>query len=227
MRRYIAFIFILLMSWAAQSAETNSPTFALNGDVTLTSHYVEHGLSQSDKSPALQGSFWFNFGPQFRLGLWGSNTAYEGSDDHFNLRGRAEINVAFSQTSHVSLSYQQSQYYNGGDHNGNILGLHFVFYTDYRVTYDSMNNWEATNSRSTRFGFGKTSTIFGDWKWDNEFGYNNPSSNSYNPYFDAKTALGTKWGVIFFEGALTGTSASSQFDGAGDFFFILSAKTDL
>ena len=227
MRRYIVFISILISSWSALGAETNSPTFALSGDVTLTSHYVENGLSQSDKSPALQGSFWFNFGPQFRLGLWGSNTNYHGSDDHFNLRGMAEIKVAFSQTSHMAISYQQSQFYNGGEHNGNILGLQVGFMTDYRISYESMSNWEATEARSARVGFGRTFNVFSTWKWDNEIGYNDPKALTFNPYFDAKTAIGTKWSVIYFEGALTGTSESSQFGGAGDFFFILSAKTDL
>jgi uncharacterized protein (TIGR02001 family) len=227
MRRYIAFILILFSSLSAFAAENNSPTFAMTGDVVLTSHYVEYGLSQSDKSPALQGSFWFNFGPQFRLGLWGSNTNYEHSDDHFNLRGIGELNISFSQTSHMALSYTASQYYNGGERNGSILGVHFNFWSDYRVTYDGMSNWEGTDHRSTRFGFGKTFTIFTSWKWDLEGGYNNPNVDSINPYFDARTGIGTKWGPIFFEGAVTGTSESSQFNGAGDFFFILSAKTDL
>lgn len=227
MRRYIAFISILFSSWAAFAAEGTTPTFALSGDVTLLSHYVEHGLSQSDKSPALQGSFWFNFGPQFRLGLWGSNTNYHDSDDHFNLRGIGELTVNFSPTSHMALSYARSQYYNGGEHNGNLLALDIVFYTDYRISYETNSNWEATGDKSARVGFGKLFTVFGSWKWDNEVGYNNPSANNINPYFDARTGIGTKWGVIFFEGAVTGTSESSQFDGAGDFFFILSAKTEL
>lgn len=227
MRRYIAFIIILISSLRAFAAEGNtSPTFQLSGDVSLLSHYVEYGLSQSDKSPALQGSFWFNFGPQFRLGLWGSNTNYEHSDDHFNLRMNADIKVSFSSTTHLIITYSKSQYYNGGEHNGDLLGGHFHF-GDYRIHYDNNSNWEGTENRSSRFAFGKVSNVFGTWKWDNEVGYNTPDVDTMNPYFDARAGLGTKWGVIFFEGALTGTSESSQFNGAGDFFFILSASTEL
>ena len=225
MRRYIGFILILLGSWA-HGQSNNSPTFALSGDVSLLSHYVEHGLSQSDNSPALQGSFWFNFGPQFRLGIWGSNTNYENSDDHFNLRINGDIKVDFSASNYMVISYSQSQYYNGGDRNGNIVGLHLHF-GEYRVTYDMMSNWEGTDERSARRGCGKDTKVFGDWIWDNEAGYNSPEVSTISPYFDLRTALGTQWGPIFVEGSVTGTSAASDLNGVGDVFFILSAKTEL
>lgn len=227
MRRYIAFIIILLGSTSTFAAEGNaSPTFKLSGDVSLLSHYVENGLSQSNRSPALQGSFWFNFGPQFRLGLWGSNTDYEGGNDHFNLRMNADIKINFASDFNAVIVYSQNQYYNGGDRNGSILGLHLNI-KNYRVHYDSLSNWEGRNERSARYAFGGFISIFGDWRWNNEVGYNTPNVTNINPYFDARTGLGTKWGVIFFEGALTATSESSQFNGQGDFSFILSAKTEL
>lgn len=227
MRRYIAFISILFFSGAASAAEGTSPTFAMSGDVTLLSHFVEYGLSQTDEAPSLQGAFWFNFGPQFKLGAWASNTKYPHSDDNFNLRISGELSVAFSPTSHAALSYARSQYYNGGEHNGNLLGLHIVFMTDYRIMYETNSNWEATDYASKRYGFGKEFTIFTNWKWNNELGYNDPSAPNFSPYFDGRIGIGRKWGPIFFEGSVTGTSESSQFHGAGDFFFILSAKTEL
>lgn len=228
MRRYITFIIIILATSSRTfAAEGNSsPTFKLSGDVSLVSHYVENGLSQSNKSPALQGSFWFNFGPQFRLGLWGSNTDYESGDDNFNLRLNGDIKVDFASDINAILSYSQSQYYNGGDHNGSILGLQLNF-ADYRILYQSYSNWEATEQRSFRFAFGVVSTVFGSWKWNNEAGYNTPNVTNINPYFDIRSGLGFSWGVLFLEGALTATSESSQFNGRGDYFFILSAKTEL
>lgn len=227
MRRYITFIIILISCWETFAAEGNtSPTFQMSGDVALLSHYIENGLSQSDHSPALQGSFWFNFGPQFRLGLWGSNTNYENSDDHFNLRLNADIKVSFSNTTHMVITYSKSQFYNGGQRNGELLGGHFQF-GDYRVLYENNSNWEQTEKRNSRYAFGKASSVFGTWRWDNEVGYNSPNVDDVKAYFDGRTGLGTKWGVVFIEGALSGTSESSQFQGAGDFFFILSASTDL
>lgn len=227
MRRYIAFIIILMTSYRTFAAEGNtSPTFKLSGDVSLLSHYVENGLSHSDKSPALQGSFWFNFGPQFRLGLWGSNTDFQNGNDHFNLRMNGDIKINFSASFNTIISYSQSQYYNGGNHNGSILGMHLNF-GNYRVLYDTFSNWEATHERSARFAFGAVTSVFGSWKWNNEAGYNTPNVTNLNPYFDLRTGLGIKWGVLFLEGALTATSASSQFNGRGDYFFILSATTEL
>ena len=224
MRRHIGFLITFFSLASTAFAEGAAPTFKMNGDVTLTSHYVEYGLSESDKSPALQGSFWFNFGPQFRLGLWGSNTNYANSDDHFNLRLNGEVNIPFSATTSAVIAYSQSQYYKAGDHNGNIVGLHLNF-GDYRVLYDTMSNWEGTHKSSTRYGFGKLSHL-GTWLWNNEAGYNSPTVATVDPYFDFRTGLGYKWGNIFLEGAVTATSAPGSLNGTGDVFFILSASTD-
>ncbi|QLY26027.1 TorF family putative porin [Bdellovibrio sp. KM01] len=224
MRRYISFIIILLGLNSAALAAENTPTFKMTGDVSLLSQYVEYGLNQSDGSPALQGSFWFNFGPQFRMGLWGSNTNFKNSDDHFNLRANADIKIDFSQESNAVIMYSYSTYYKEGARNGNILGLHLNFGT-YRVTLDNLSNWEGTKQRSMRIGFGKVTTVFTDWKWDNEAGYNTPDVDSISSYFDLRTALGFQWKAIFFEGAVTGTSAAGDLDGTGEIYFILSAKT--
>lgn len=227
MRRYLVFITFVAISFKAYAGNGDaSPTFQLSGDVSLLSHYVENGLSQSNHSPALQGSFWFNFGPQFRLGLWGSNTNYENSDDHFNLRFNGDIKVDFSSNVNAILGYSHSQFYNGGDRNGSIISLDINFW-NYRVTYDKYSNWEGTELESSRFAFGALFPVFGNWQWDNEIGYNTPALSALTPYFDGWTALGVRWGTLLIEGAVTGTSNSSQFNGRGEYFFILSAKKDL
>ncbi|MEK2689972.1 TorF family putative porin [Bdellovibrio sp. GT3] len=225
MRRYISFIitFIGLNSYSF-AAENSSPTFKMDGQVSLLSQYVENGLNQTDGSPALQGSFWFNFGPQFRLGLWGSNTNYEVGDDNFNLRANGDIKINFTQESNAILSYSHSTFYQDGERNGNILGLHLNFGT-YRVKYEAFSNWEGTHKKSARIGFGKSTQVFTSWIWDNEAGYNTPDVDSISSYFDLRTGIGTTWGVIFFEGAVTGTSAAGDLNGTGDIYFILSAKT--
>jgi hypothetical protein len=228
MRSYIAFTILFLLASFSFGAESDSAntnaTFKMNGDVSLLSHYVEYGLSQSDRSPALQGNFWFNFGPQFRLGVFGSNTNYPNDNDHFNLRLNAEVKIGFTQNTSMTIAYAKSQFYKGGDHNADLLGLHFEFW-DYRITYDSTSNWEATNDRAGRYAFGKATKLWTSWTWDNEIGYTSPSASSYNTYFDIRTGLGDQLGPVFVEGALTGTTTPSQFNGSGDIFFILSAKT--
>lgn len=227
MRSYIAFLLILLASPLSQAADGSAPTFKLSGDIHLLSHYVENGLSQTDNSPSLQASFWFNFGPQFRLGLWGSNTNYEDSNDHFNLRLNADLRVDLTANSRLRIAYSDSKYYNAGDRNGNILGIHLDFFDNYHVSYESFSNFEAARRRSTRYGLGHTMTFASDWKWKNEIGYNKVDSVLYNPYFDARTAVGMTAAKIYLEGAVTATSESSQFThGEGNVFFILSASTE-
>lgn len=227
MKKHLASLIIIFSSWTASAADNaNSPTFKLSGDVSLLSHFVENGLSQTDNSPALQGSFWFNFGPQFRLGLWGSNTNYQHSDDNFNLRALAEVSVHFSPSSHLRILYSHNRYYNAGDRNGSILGVHLSFFSDYHASFEAISNWEGTDAKANRLAMGHKKQVFGKWLWTNELGYNSVDAASIKSYFDGRTALGTYWGVIFFEGALTATSESSQFHGDGDLFFILSAKTE-
>lgn len=215
-----------MASWGALAAEGNaSPTFKFYGDVSLLSHYVENGISQSEKTPALQGSFWFNMGPQFRLGLWGSNTNFANSDDRFNLRLNAEIKVDITQKTNLNIAYTKNNYYNGGQRNGSITGVHLKI-DDYRILYDNYSNWEGTDESLTRYALGKNTTVWTDWKWNNEVGYNAPTLSSLENYFDLRTGLGTKWTQIFFEGALTATSNSSQLHGSGDLYFILSGTTE-
>lgn len=227
MRRYIAFIIIILAAGKAQAATGDtSPTFELSGDVSLTSHYIEHGISQTDKSPALQGSFWFNFGPQFRLGLWGSNTNYPTGNDHFNLRYNAEIMVPFSNSSSLAIKFGKSMYYNDGTRNGDLSAAHLQI-GEYKIAFDQNTNWEGTKKSTKRYAFGKVFSFSGNWKWNNEVGYNTPTVDNMKAYFDGRSGIGSKFGAIFLEGAVTATSASSDLNGAGDVFFILSAKTDL
>lgn len=217
---------ISFQSLAQTEAGNTPPNLRLSGDVSLLSHYIEHGLSQSNYSPSLQGSFWFNFGPQFRLGVWGSNTDYKNTDDNFNLRLGADINVNLSPASYLTLGYFKNNYYNDGDRSGELFQFKF-FVKDVRILYEKTTNWEGSRKLGNRFGLGLTSNVLSTWKWNNEVGYTTIDSQTLNNFFDFKSGLGTRWGALFFEGALTGTSESSQFDGRGDTFFILSASTDL
>ena len=132
MRSYIAFFLILLATQGSLAADGSTPTFKLSGDVTLLSHYVENGLSQTENSPSLQGSFWFNFGSQFRLGLWGSNTNYEVGNDNFNLRFNADIKVNLTENTHLKIAYSDSKFYKAGDRYGTFLALYFLFW-NFRV----------------------------------------------------------------------------------------------
>ena len=229
MRTYISFTFLyLFVSIVGLSAQAQSEgsDFELSGDVTLLSHYVEDGLSQTENSPSLQAAFWFNAGPQFRLGLWGSNVHYTGEDDVFNLRINADIKVDFDRTNFMKIKYANSLYFNDGERNGDIFGLHLHF-SNLKISYDNRSNWEGIRRRANRYGLEYAHTLGAQWVWTNGVGYNQVKSKAIDGYFDLRTAIGNQWGALFVEGAVTGTTTPGQFDGNGDVFVILSIATEL
>lgn len=202
---------------ASSSAGGQAPSYKLTGEAALLTHFVHHGLSQTNQDPSLQGSFWFNFGPQFRLGVWGSNTNYEGSDIHLWLRFSADVKVDFNADSQLFITYNQNQFYKSASRNGNTVGLDLSLFT-YHIIYELESNWDGTSSASSYYGFQKTYDVFSQWKWNNRVGYTMVKVAGYSNTFDVKTGLGTKVKDVFVEASITGTSAASQFNGRGDIF---------
>lgn len=218
---------VLAFAWNASAADEGgrtggTPTFLLNGSAELLSHYVDHGLSQTNNAPALQGSFWFNFGPQFRVGLWGSNVNYKNGSEHLALKPSADLKVNFTSNTDLVLSYSQNLYYSTSNRNGNTLGLHLTTF-GYRINYEAESNWEGTNSSATYYSLGKTFEIGRGFKWTNDVGYTMVQVNSMSNFFDLRSFVGYKLGQLFYQLGVTTTSNPGQFDGAGDFFIIGSA----
>ena len=88
----------------------NSPSYKLEGNAQLASNFVSRGLTQTNKDPGLQSAFWFNFGPQFRLGIWGSNVHYEGIDSHIWIRLNGDIKIDFSANANLVMKYSNNNY---------------------------------------------------------------------------------------------------------------------
>lgn len=209
---------------SANSGQTQgSPTYRLLGEAELQSHFIHHGLSQTNKDPSLQGLFWFNFGPQFRLGVWGSNTNYEGSDIHLWLRFSADVKVDFSTTADLKIRYSQNQFYKSDSRNGSTVGLDLGLFT-YHIIYEIESNWDGTNTGSSYYAFQKSIDVFGSWKWNNQVGYTMVKADAYSNFFDFRTGIGTQIKDIFVEVVATDTSIPSQFNERGDLFFLLSVK---
>lgn len=212
----------------AQEGSSNSgantpPTFHMTGSAELLSHYVEHGLSQTNKNPALQGSFWFNFGPQARIGLWGSNVSFENESVHLVLKPSAEVKVIFSQNADLIIGYSNNQYFSSTSRNGNTTYFNLTMF-GYRVKYELISNWEGTSSSSTYMSLGKTFDVLGNWKWSNDIGYSTLKADGYQNYFDLKSMLGYKFTQIFVQGGLTATSTTASFNGRGGYYTVLSAS---
>lgn len=218
-------VFFCLSSSAQEAAKAEIPSFKMNGDVALLTNFVEHGLTQTNKDPSLQAAFGFNFGPQFKLGLWGSNVNYQ-SIEHFLLKINAELKIQFTATTDFKLGLFDNHYFKTNTRNGTTTYLLLTSY-GYRIRYESESNWQGTQTLSTYFSFGKTSEINSNWKWDNEIGYTMINDPTLKNYFDLRTSFIYKGGNnILYQITGTTTSAASQFsNGQGDIAILLGAST--
>jgi len=196
-----------------------APTYKLEGNALLVSNFVSRGLTQTNNDPGLQSSFWFNFGQQFRVGVWGSNVNYPGQDTHVWLRMNADLKIVFSPNANLRFKYSVNNFYSSNSRNGNTLGLHLDLYA-YKVIYELESNWEATSTRSTHFGFQKTYDVLGGWKWDNQVGFSMLKADNYQSYFDIRSFIGSNNNAFEYRAGATWTSSPSQFAGRGDLFAI-------
>lgn len=106
----IIILLISCLAWTTHSlaaGDEDSPIKKrLGSNVTFLSHYVENGLSQSDNLPAVQASAAYSLNNFVQIGLWGSNTNYNASSDHFNLRAFFNLNVFINPTTTAFLFIQ-------------------------------------------------------------------------------------------------------------------------
>ncbi|MES3039452.1 MAG: TorF family putative porin [Bdellovibrionota bacterium] len=211
------------VTWAQTPAGGNSPSFKLDGEGTLLTNFVRRGLTQTENDPAFQGSFLFNFGPQFAMGLWGSNVLYPEGSTHLWLRIMAEIKIPFSENVKSALKYSQNQFYATNTRNGNTLGLHLDIYK-YLVSYEMESNWEGRGSGSTHLAVGKIYPVFTIYNWENYIGYNMIKSEGYSNYFHFHSMIGRPFSSLAVSAGASITSAPSQFNGRGELMFILKAS---
>lgn len=224
----IGSVFFCLHSYAQEESRGEIPSFKMTGDVALLSNYVEHGLTQTNKDPSLQAAFGFNFGPQFKMGLWGSNVNYA-SSEHFLLKLNAELKVQLTTNTDFKLGYFNNRFFKSDLRNGSTAYL-VVTSFGYRIRFESQSNWEGTSSGATYYSFGKTFDINTNWKWDNEVGYTMISDvPSMSNYFDLKTSAlyrSSPSSSVVYNITATATSAPSQFaNGQGDIFILAGAST--
>lgn len=219
--------FFCLSAYAQEDTAKEIPTFKMTGEVALLSNYVEHGLTQTNKDPSLQGSFGFNFGPQFKMGVWGSNVNYR-STEHFLLKINAELKVLISTTTDVKVGYFNNSFFKTSTRDGGTTYL-MITSQGYRIRYENEANWNGTEVSSSYYSFGKAFDLSQNWKWDNEVGYTMISDvNNMENFFDVRTSFLYKGGSnnIIYQITGTATSAPSQFsNGQGDITVLIGAST--
>lgn len=204
-----------------------SPTFKLSGAAELMTNYVNRGLTETDKDPALQAAFWFNFGPQFRMGLWGSNVGYEGSETRFLLRANADVKINFSPTTNMIILVNNNNYFKPEGRNGWIYGAH-INMSNLKFILESESNWAGTTSQMTYFALGYEADLDEKWKWPSQVGYSQIKADNYSNYIDFRTGIHYKSSVnIRYKLDMTGLlNNAAQFNGRGAYAFILAALTE-
>ncbi|MFN8944433.1 MAG: TorF family putative porin [Pseudobdellovibrionaceae bacterium] len=206
--------------------DQGSPNFKLTGEAELMSNYIHRGLTQTEKDPALQASFLFNFGPQFRMGLWGSNIGYKDTDTRFLLKANADILVNFSTNTKMKILVNNNNYFRPGGRNGWTYGLHFNF-GRYKLLLESETNWQGTGSQLSYYALGYEDDISQTWKWPTQIGYSQIGADNYSNYFDVRTGIHYKSSVnIRYKLDLTWANNADQFDGLADYAFVLAAQTN-
>ena len=217
---FFALLFFIQVQTHAQTATNpNTPSLKLSGDSKIFSNFTHRGVSQTNNDPGMQTSLWFNFGPQFRMGLWGSNVTYPGQDTHLWVALNADIRIPFSDKVGLEFKYSDNKYYASNSRNGTTFGAYLDIY-GYKTTFEMDSNWNGTEAGANYFAFGKLYYLFGDWMWDNQIGYSMLKTSNYSNYFDIKSSFGNVKNNFEYFVTLTWTSNASQFSGRGDLFLI-------
>lgn len=202
---------------------STQPTYRLTGAATLASNFVDKGLTQTKGDPGLQTDFWFNFGSQFRMGLWGANVRYDSTPTtHFWLKANADVKVDFSANAKMNIVYSENKYYKDNDRSGNLVGLHFDFW-GWKIIYDMQSNWEGTGQKATYAAAETESPVWGEYIWANHAGYVMPEAEGVTSFFDIRTGLGTKAKDFVLMGSVSFSTATGEFKDQGQLAFILSA----
>lgn len=205
----------------AQVAGDSFPAGKVHGEVNLTSDAIEYGVSQSDKSFALQTLLGYKW-TQFRVGLWGSNVKFPGSDDNLNLRFFGAYQFIFTTNSSMTVRYDMNRYYKSGDRNGSLIGVDINLF-DYHVMYYKNDKFHGTDAEHTRFGFAKSFEIPWSLMLELDAGYN-MFSDIYSNYFDLKSQINYKWSSVYNYLGLSYSTGASQFDNSS-FAFYFGIKT--
>ncbi len=223
----VLFWLIAIFLWhgsifAADSKSTTSPTYKVSVDAKVLSQFIDRGLSMSDGNPAMNVSFLYNLGPQFRLGFWGSNISNVSSnDDNFWFKFIADVKVDFTGTSWMSLYIHDDHFYKSDIRNGQSVGIRWNW-NAYMGELEWMNNFQGTKTSAEYINLGRLWPVY-MFKAGAKAGYTLQAAENYQNYFDIK-------GLVVYnfssnsniEAGATLVSNDGQFNGRGKPAFYLS-----
>jgi uncharacterized protein (TIGR02001 family) len=232
MAQFILFSFMFLFiafSAKAQQLPKEVSSSKIAGDAELMSNFVERGVSQSDRDPALNAGFWFNFGPQFRAGIGGVNVGYEGSESRFRLMYNADIKISFSDRTDLIIYFGNHNYFKPESRNGWLYGLNLRLFEVWKISYVTLTNWEGTGKPVNYFAGTYEYSLSERWKMPTQLGYSTISEiENYNSYFDLRTGAHFQQnGSLRYKIDLTYNSSAAQFNQRAGIFLILGAQLSI
>lgn len=215
-----AFILIFSCTLRRSHAQSSSNSnVKLTGESYIVSNYIEKGITQSEKNPALQAAVAFHL-HQGRVGLWAASVRYPGTDESIKLK--VPIGFLFDWTQNFKTYFEHSyiRHIGGTARDGLNFLIHFMIF-DYNFYIETEDNFESSGDKRTWYGFTKS------WKtiWDLELlgkgGYSIVESDQYSSYFDID--ISTSYAYSNFSGSfgITYASNANEFGSrASPFYYI-------
>lgn len=202
------------MSLSFASAQTSK----MVGDISVMSNSVEHGISQSNKGPAVDTGFGYLFGSQGKIALSAGSVTYPGESANVRLGFYGEYKFIFSNTADLKVRNDWIRYFSEGVRNKTIISLDQNL-SNWHILMLREDNFEGSTTPRNWFGLNK------DWAMGRmilgtTLGYSQVAS-PYENYFDTRVGLTYPMGNLALSVANTYVSKSAQFNGRADTAFFL------
>lgn len=221
-----AFLFLCLFSVSGFSQENSKAgefvDGKLYGQTFILNNYVEKGITQTDSGPAIQAEVGYKW-PQAKAGLWASNVKFRDATDTIVMRPFAAYQFFFTENANLIARFDLARYSNDGSRDGNILSADLEMFT-YHVTYEKVENWEASEYDNQRVGARKEFKVYEQFVLSLSAGYNLVDADEYSDYFDGRVGFYYTYEALKFEVAGTFASNSSEFGSRAGPFLILGVE---
>lgn len=193
--------------------ESSAGMSKMNGQIGITTNYVDRGLTQSNKQPSIAAAFDYRFGGGGRLGFEAANVEYPEESARIEMRGFGEYTFVFTSNADLRIRNDWVQYMNGGQRNKTVVLLDQNFFS-YHVLFSREDNFEGTKNSRNWFAFQRDWPFWRGTILGTTVGYS--MVEGYDSFLDALLKVKYPLGSFNLSLALTYVTNSSQFNGQAD-----------
>lgn len=193
-------------------------TSKMVGEVALMSNDVERGITQTNKSPAVNAGFGYLFGAQGKIGVNAGSVSYPNESVNVKMMIYGEYKFIFSPTSDLKVKNDWVRYFSQGQRNKVIISLDQNL-SGYHIMALREDNFEGTKEGRNWFGLAKDWGM-GSFILNTTLGYSQVASPFEN-FFDTRVALTYPKNNLSISLVNTYVSKAAQFSGAADMAFFL------